>query len=89
MAFLQSLVCARHTKIPQLFIFLPLPYGAVTCLSWSTLTEEVQDPGGCVKGDPIKQCLVFVISSAGWALLMQLCATLHKSPPLINSAAQR
>lgn len=52
MAFLWSLVCARHTKIPQLFIYLPLPYGAVTCLSWSTLTEEVQDPGGCVKGDP-------------------------------------
>lgn len=52
MAFPRSLVCAWHTKIPKLFIFLTLPYGAVTCLSLSTLTEEVQDPGGCVQGRP-------------------------------------
>lgn len=32
----------------------------------------------------IKQCLFFVISIAGWALLMQFCATLHESPLLIH-----
>lgn len=49
MAFLRPF-CVRRTEIPKLFIFLTLPYGAVTCLSWRTLNEE--DPGECVQGRP-------------------------------------
>lgn len=52
-AFLRSLVCAWHVKIPKLFIFLTPPYGAVTyfCLRARWL-KTCKTQAGVYKRDP-------------------------------------
>lgn len=55
LVFLWLLICTPHMNFSKLFIFLTSPYGAVTCLSWSTV-EKCKSESGlllvCVHGRP-------------------------------------
>lgn len=78
-----SAVAHLHTAHDFLLIIY-FPDTTIWCCNLFVLehTEEMQDLAWITSRvytweTLIKQCLFFVISIAGWALLMQFCATLH------------